>query len=98
MSAAATCFGGAFGDDAAAVGPGVGTDLENPVGGLQDIEIVLDNDHAVAAIDERLEDGEEAFDVVAMKPGGGLVEEEERAGGGASSGAEIPAVGRIWRA
>ena len=43
---------------------------------------MLDDDDAVAAIDERLQHGEEAFDVVAVQAGGGLVEQEQRAGVG----------------
>jgi hypothetical protein len=52
----------------------------NPVGGFEDVEVVLDDDHAVAAVDEGLEDAEQAFDVVAVQAGGGLVEQEQGAG------------------
>ena len=39
---------------------------------------MLDDDEAVAAIHEGLENGEQAGNVVAVKAGGGLVEEEKR--------------------
>jgi hypothetical protein len=70
-------FGRAFGDDLAAVGAGFGADLDEPVGGLEDVEVVLDDDDAVAAINEGLEDRDQAFDVVAVEAGGGFVEEDE---------------------
>ena len=74
-------FGRAFGDDFAAVGAGVGANLDQPVGGFEDVEIVFDDDDAVSVIDERLKDGEETFDVVAVQAGGGFVEEEQGSGG-----------------
>ena len=67
-------LGWAFGDDFAAVRAGVGTDFNQPVGGFEDVEVVLDDDDAVAAIDEGLQDTEEAFDVVAVEAGRGLVQ------------------------
>jgi hypothetical protein len=90
VSAEATSLGRALGDDAAAVGAGFGADLDDPVGGFEDVEVVLDHDDAVTAVDEGVEDGEEALDVVAVEAGGGFVEQQQRA----------PAAGRrpisIW--
>ena len=68
-------FGCAFGDDATAGGTRFGADFDEPVGGFEDVKIVLDDDHAVAVIDKRLENFDEAFDVVAVKAGSRLVEE-----------------------
>src|SRR5690606_3367298 len=75
-------FRWAFGDNAAAFTAGFGADLDEPVGGFEDVEVVFDHDHAVSMINERLEDGDETFDVVAMKAGGGFVQQEERARSG----------------
>jgi hypothetical protein len=49
---------------------------------------VLDDDEAVAGVDERVQGGEETFDVVAVEAGRGFVEEEERARGGRELRAE----------
>ncbi len=46
-------------NDPAALLPGAGADLEEPVRGLEDVEVVLDHDDAVAAVDQRLQDPEE---------------------------------------
>ena len=71
----------AFGDDAAALGAGPGPDLKNPVGGLEHVEVVLDDDHAVAAPDELLQHVEQAFHIVLVEAGGGLIEQEQSTGG-----------------
>src|SRR5437879_6319808 len=48
-------FGWAFRHHPAAAGAAVGTEIEDPVGGLDDLEIVLDDHHRVAAIDQPVE-------------------------------------------
>ena len=40
------------GNDAAATGAAVGAEIEDPVGGLDDLEIVLDHQHRVAGLDQ----------------------------------------------
>ena len=40
---------GALGDDGAAVLPALGSEVDDPVGGGDDVEVVLDDDHGVAA-------------------------------------------------
>ena len=70
-------FGGALGDELAAVLAGFGAEVEDPVGGFDDVEVVLDDEEGVAGIDEFLEYGEEVFDVGKVQAGGGLVEDEE---------------------
>jgi len=57
--------------------PASGPIFDEPIGGLEDVEIVLDDDDAVATVDERLEDDQEAFDVVAVEAGRGFVEEKQ---------------------
>jgi len=72
----------ALGDDLAAGGAGLGTDLQNPVGGFEHVEVVLDDDDAVPAVDELLEHAEEALHVVAVKSGRRFVQQQKRARGG----------------
>ena len=49
-------FGGAGGGDLAAGGAGFGAEVDDPVGALDDVEVVLDDDEGVALIDEALEE------------------------------------------
>ena len=48
---------------------------------LDDVEVVLDDEHGVAKIDEALQDVEELSNVIEVQAGGGLVEDVERAAG-----------------
>ena len=48
------------------------------VGGLDDVEVVLDDDHGVAGIDQALEHAEQPPDVLEVQAGGRLVEDVER--------------------
>ena len=66
-----------MGDEVAAFAAGAGAEVEDFVGIGDDIEVVLDEDEGVAALDEFVEDGEELDDVVAMEADGGFVEEVE---------------------
>ena len=72
-------FGGADGDDLAAAGAAFGAHVDDPVGGLDDVEVVLDDEEGAAAFDELAEGGEELGDVVEVEAGGGLVEDVEGA-------------------
>src|SRR6266481_3410344 len=60
-------FGGALGDDAAAAFAAFGTEVDNPIGLLDDVEVVLDDEHGVAKIDEALQDVEEFSNIVEME-------------------------------
>ena len=51
-------FWGAGGDDLTAVLAAFGTHIDNPVGGFDDMEVMLDDNHRVAAVDELAEDFE----------------------------------------
>src|SRR5258708_151875 len=73
--------GRALGDDAAAAFAAFGAEVDDPVGLLDDVEVVLDDEHGVAEIDEALQDVEEFSNVVEMQAGGGLVENVKRAAG-----------------
>ena len=54
-----------------------GPELDDVVGGSDDVRVVLDDDDGVAAVEEGTEGGEEFLDVVEVEAGGGLVEDEE---------------------
>lgn len=49
-------FGGAGGDDFAPFDAALGTEVDYVIRRLDDIEIMLDHDHAVALVDQRVED------------------------------------------
>src|SRR5580700_4080764 len=77
-------FGGAGGDDVAAAGAAVGAEVDDVVGGLDDVEVVLDDDDGVAAVDEPAQHAEEFADVFEVQPGGGLVQHVDGPAGGAA--------------
>jgi hypothetical protein len=60
----------------------LGAQIDDPVGARADhVEVVLDDEHAVARLDEALEHAEEALDVLEVQARRGLVEHVERAAG-----------------
>ena len=77
----ANLFGRSADDDFTAVGPTFRADVDDPVCGLDDIEIVFDHDDAVACIDELVQYGKQFADVLEMKTGRRLVENVESAPG-----------------
>ena len=79
-------FGGAGGYDLAAAGAAFGAHVDDPVGGFDDVEVVLDDEEGAAAFDEFAEGGEELGDVVEVEAGGGLVEDVEGAAAGFGCG------------
>ena len=70
-------FGGAGGDELTTVFPCFGTEIEEPVRGFDDVEVVLDDQQGVTGIDEFLENGEEVLDIREMETGGRLVQNEK---------------------
>ena len=54
-----------------------GAELDDVVGGGDDVGVVLYHDDGVATVDEGAEGGEEFLYVVEMQAGGRLVEDEE---------------------
>src|ERR1035437_5244934 len=56
----------------------LGAHVDQPVRALDHVEVVLDHDHAVARVDEALEDLQQPLHVGEVQPGGGLVEDVER--------------------
>ena len=67
----------ALGDNGAAVPPTIRSEVDDPVGGGYDVEVVLDDDHRVSAGDESIDDGEQPVDVGRMKAGGRFVHDAD---------------------
>ena len=65
----------AFADDAPAIFAALGSEIDDPVGVADDVEVVLDDDDRVAQIGEAMQYFEELAHVVKVQAGGGLVEQ-----------------------
>jgi hypothetical protein len=52
-------------------------EVDDPIGALDDIEVVLDDDECVAGVGEPVEDLDEFADVLEVEAGGRLVEDVE---------------------
>ena len=76
-------LGRALGDDPAAAVPTLGSEIDDPVRGLDDVEVVFDDDDGVASIDQRVQHREQPANIVEVETGGRFVEEVERLPGGA---------------
>src|SRR4051812_42101479 len=68
-------FGRSDCDDLAAAGAAFGAEVDDVVGGFDDVEVVFDDDDGVAGVDELLEDVEELVDVGEVEAGGRFVED-----------------------
>ena len=66
-------------DDRPAVVARAGTDVDDPVGVRHDGLVVLDDDDAVARLDEPVEQGEHVLDVGEVQPGRRLIQHVDRA-------------------
>src|SRR5690349_7332341 len=75
-------LGRALRDDLSAMLAALGTQIDEPVGGFDDVQIVFDDQQRVARGPEFKEDFEEFCDIVEMQAGGGFVENVESATGG----------------
>ena len=84
-------LGRALGDDPAAAAAALGAEVDDPVGALDDVEVVLDDDDRVALVDQALEHAEELADVLEVQAGRRLVEDVDRAARWSASAAR-------WRA
>ena len=67
-------FWGAFDDDEAAAAAAFGPHVDDPIGGLDDVKVVLDHEHGVSLIGEPMQHAEQLCDVMEMQPRRGLVE------------------------
>ena len=70
---------GTRGDDLSALFAAFGTEINEPVGGFDDVEIVFDDKEGSASVEQFPESGEEFRNVVKVQAGGGLVEDVENA-------------------
>src|SRR4051794_15285613 len=70
-------------DHAAAAVTALRPEVDDPVGRLDDVEVVLDDEDRVADVDQTLQHTEEATHVLEVEAGGGLVEDVDGATGGA---------------
>ena len=77
-------LGRAFGDDAAAAVAAFGAEVQDPVGGLDHFQIVLDDDDGVACIRQFVQHLQQFRDVVEMQARGRFIQNVERASGGAA--------------
>src|SRR5271163_517567 len=59
---------GAGGDDMAAGVAAFGAEIDDPIRGLDDFEIVLDDQNRVAGLDQRVQHFEELSDIIEMQP------------------------------
>ena len=59
-------FRRAAGDDFAAAGAAFWAEVDDMIGAFDDVEVVLDDDHALAIVDEAAEHFEEAGDVIGV--------------------------------
>ena len=66
------------GDDAAARAPSLGSEVDDPIRRLHDVELMLDNQHGVALIHELVQDAEQQAYVLEVKTGSGFVQNVER--------------------
>ena len=74
-------LGRPLGDDQAAPRSTFGPHVDQPVGGLDHIQVVLDHHHRVARVDQPSEDTQQLADVLEVQSRG-LVEDVQRAPGG----------------
>src|SRR5439155_21570548 len=74
--------------------PALGAEIDDVVGGLHDVQVVLDDDDRIPRVDETVEYLEEALDVGEVKAGRRLVEDVEGPAGGAPAelGRELDAL------
>ena len=80
-STAAIVLGRPGRDDLPAGLAALGPEVDDPVGLLDHVEVVLDHEHRVPGVDEALEHLEQLLDVGEVEAGGRLVEDVQRASG-----------------
>src|SRR6202171_1290991 len=71
-------FRGAGSHHLATLVPTFRTQVDDVIGGFEHVEVVLDDHHRIAGIDEAMEDVEQPLDIGEMEAGGRLVEDVER--------------------
>ena len=71
----------ARGHDLAAAGAAFGPQVDDPIGRLDDVQIVLDDQHGVAGIDKVVQHLQQQLDIGKVQAGGRLVEQVQRLAG-----------------
>src|SRR5215204_4628575 len=71
-------LGRSGGHDRPATVAAFGAKIDDPVCGLDDVEVVLDHEHRVATLDESVKDLEQQADVLEVEPGRRFIEDVER--------------------
>ena len=74
----------ACGDDTATAIATFRAEIDQPIGGLDDFEIVFDDQHRVAGLDQRMQHFQQLAHVLEMQARRRLVEDVERAAGRAA--------------
>src|SRR5699024_9159558 len=69
--------GGACDEDVSAGVTALDAEVYDPIGSLDHVELMLDDDDRIAALDEPRQHMKEATDILAMEAGGRLVEDVE---------------------
>jgi len=69
-------FGRAARDDVTAFVTGFGPQVNDPIGALDDVEVVLDDQHRMTGIDQTLKGFQQNADVVKVQAGRRFVEEK----------------------
>src|SRR5512134_3267468 len=70
-------LGKALADDLATGLAALGAEIDDPVGGADDVEVMLDDDQRVAGGEELAERAQELRHVVEVKAGRGLIKQEQ---------------------
>src|SRR5260370_38026468 len=77
--AAGHLLGRALSNDAASSFTAFRTKIDNPIGLLNYVEMVLDDEHGIAKVDEAIKDVKQLFYVVKMQASGGFVQDIKHA-------------------
>ncbi len=65
----------ALSDDITALLATFGSQVDDPIGGADHIQVVLDDDHRVASIGQAVEYIQQALDIGEVQAGGGLIQD-----------------------
>lgn|SRR5579871_1845016 len=80
MRTARNLLGSAGGHDHAALGAAFGAEVDNPIGGLNDVKIVLDDDERSPALEKFAEGRKQFLNIVEMQARRGFIENIKDAG------------------
>jgi hypothetical protein len=72
---------GTLGHDCPALGTSLRTEIDDPVGGLDDVQVVFNHQNTVPLVHQAVEYVEQHPNVFKMEPSGGLIEDIESSSG-----------------